>query len=127
MRDIADIPDIPDQKQRIEEITVDCYGQAEELSAFQVYFDDAMRFPFAATWRDPDEPGHSEPVTVLGTDEYDDRRGILLQVELQRTGKRRRLVAEQIWADDQKSANATVLDDYRYWVNHLGGLDPGYE
>jgi hypothetical protein len=27
MYDIEDIPDIPDQSQRIEELTVDCYNQ----------------------------------------------------------------------------------------------------
>ena len=38
MFDIDDIPNIPDQSRRIKEVTVDCYGQAEELSAFKVYF-----------------------------------------------------------------------------------------
>jgi len=46
MCDIEDIPNISDQSQRIGEVTVDCYGQAEELSAFEVYFTDAMQFPF---------------------------------------------------------------------------------
>lgn len=32
MYDIEDIPHIPDQARRIEEITVDCYGQAKDLS-----------------------------------------------------------------------------------------------
>ena len=77
MYDIEDIPNISDQSQRIGEVTVDCYGQAEELSALEVYFTDAMQFPFPAAWRDPDEPGHAEPVTVLGVDNVDQRRGIL--------------------------------------------------
>jgi hypothetical protein len=124
MYDIEDIPNIPDQPQRIEEITVDCYGQAEELYAFDAYFTDAMQFPFSATWRDPDEPGHAEPVTVLGLESVDERRGILLSVK--RGDKQRRLLAEQIWADDKTSANATVLDDYRYWVEELNGLTPGF-
>jgi hypothetical protein len=34
MHSIEDIPSIPDQGQRIEEITVDCYNQAEELAGF---------------------------------------------------------------------------------------------
>jgi len=56
MRDIADIPEIPDRATRLAEITVDCYGREEELAAFEVYLSDALRPPFAATWRDPDEP-----------------------------------------------------------------------
>ncbi len=111
MYDIQDIPSIPDRSQRIEEVTVDCYGQAEELSAFEVYFTDAMQFPFPATWRDPDEPDHAEAVTALGVDDVDERRGILLSVK--RGDKQRRLPAEQVWANDEDSANATVLNDYR--------------
>jgi hypothetical protein len=124
MHDIDDIPNLPDQSQRVQEVTVDCYGQAEELAAFEVYFTDAMQFPFRATWRDPDEPGHAEAVTVLGVERVDERRGVLLGVK--RGDKRRRLLAEQVWADDESSANATVLDDYRYWIEELNGLTPGY-
>jgi hypothetical protein len=80
--------------------------------------------PFAATWRDPDEPDHAEPVTVLGVEDIDERRGVLLAVK--RGDKQRRLLAEQAWADDESSANATVLNDYRYWVEELNGLTPGY-
>jgi hypothetical protein len=123
--DIEDIPNISDQSQQIEEVTVDCYGQAEELAAFEVYFTDAMQFPFPATWRDPDEPSHAEAVTVLGVDSVDERRGILLSME--RGDKGRRMVAEQVWADDEASANATILDDYRYWVEELHGLTPGFD
>lgn len=128
MYDIEDIPSIADQAQRIEAVTVDCYGQAEELAAFEVYLTDAMRFPFSATWRDPDEPEHAERINVLDVDSVDDRRGILLSVERrQHGGKRRRLPAEQVWADDQDSANAVILNDYRYWVNELYGLTPGFD
>jgi Calcium binding len=127
MYDIEDIPSIPDQTQRIEAVTVDCYGQAEELASFEVYFTDAMRFPFAATWRDPDELERAEPVDVLAVDSVDERRGILLSVErLQHSGKRRRLPAEQVWADDEDGANAVILNDYRYWVNELNGLRSGF-
>jgi hypothetical protein len=122
--EIKEIPTFPDRGQRIAEMTVDCYNQAEELAGFEVYFADAMQFPFPATWRDPDEPGHAEPVTVLGVDSVDERRGILLQV--QRGDIQRRLLAEQVWADDEGSANATVLDDYRHWVEELNGLTPGF-
>jgi len=127
MHSIEDILSIPDQGQRIEEITVDCYNQAEELAGFEVYFTDAMQFPFTATWRDPDEPEHAEPINVLGVDGVDERRGILLSVERrQHGGKRRRLLAEQVWADDESSADAIILKDYRHWVNELNGLTPGF-
>jgi Calcium binding len=121
MRDIADIPEIPDRATRLAEITVDCYGREEELSGFDVYLSDALQPPFAASWRDPDEPGHAEAVTVLGVADLDERRGILLQVR-RRGGKVRRVLAEQIWAVEAASANAIVLDDYRAWVEQ-GGLD----
>ena len=125
MIDIEDIPNIPDQQERFEQILVDCYGQYEELSAMGVYFEDAVTYPFDALWRDPDEPSHAEAVTVLGVSTIDDRRGILLNVE--RGGQKRRIVAEQLWAKDEKSANAVVLNDYRYWVNTLHGLTPGFD
>jgi hypothetical protein len=125
MFDIEDIPtNISDQRERIQEVTVDCYGQSEELSAIEVYLMDAVQYPFQATWRDPDEPDHAEPVTVLEFGTTDERRGILLEV--QRGSKKRRVLAEQLWADDKESANAIVLNDYRYWVNELNGLTPGY-
>jgi hypothetical protein len=125
MYDIADVPSIPDRDERLDKVTADCYGQAEELAAMEVYFTDAMQFPFAASWRDPDEPSHTEPVTVLGVHEVDERRGVLLRVK--RGDKERRLPADVIWADDEDSTNAVILGDYRYWVDELYGLTPGYE
>jgi hypothetical protein len=125
MRSIEDIPEIPDQQMRLAEITVDCYGRDEELSAFEVYFTDALHPPFAATWRDPDAPDHVEAVTVLGVATVDARRGMLLQVR-QRGGKTRRVLAEQVWADEAASPNAIVLADYRHWVGR-GGLDDGLD
>jgi hypothetical protein len=123
MRNIADIPSIPDPQQRLDEITVDCYGPEEALAAFEVYLSEALAIPFAATWRDPDEPGHAAAVTVLGVAMVDDRRGILLKVR-QRNGSERRVLAEQLWANDPASASATVLNDYRDWID-TGG--PGYD
>jgi len=122
MRNIAEIPQIPDQETRLAEITVDCYGQDEELSGFEVYFTDALHPPFEATWRDPDEPGHAERVTVLGVADVDQRRGILLRVR-RHDGRERRVVAEQLWAEEAGSTNAIVLDDYRAW----GGVDPSWD
>lgn len=125
MLETGDIPKMPERDKRFEEIRVDCYGQSEELAAIEVYFTDAAQFPFAATGRDPDESQHAEPVTVLGVAQVDERRGVLLKVK--RGNKERRIAAEQIWADDEESANAIVLDDYRYWVGELNGLTPGFE
>lgn len=121
MSDIADIPEIPDRASRLAEITVDCYGREEEFSTFEVYLSDALQPPFAASWRDPDEPGHAGAVTVLGAVNFDERLGILLQVR-RRGGKVRCVLAEQIWAAEPASANAIVLDDYRAWVEQ-GSLD----
>jgi hypothetical protein len=121
MRSIEDIPEIPDQETRLAEITVDCYGQYEELSAFEVYFTDALKPPFAALWCDPHDPDHAERVTVLGIGAVDQRRGILLAVRRQ-GGKERRVLAEQLWAKEAGSTNAVILDDYRAW----GGVDPAW-
>src|SRR5690349_3846886 len=117
MTSIEDIPFMPDRNERIAEVTVDCYGQPEELSAFEVYFNDALQFPFEGVWRDEDEPDHVREVKILGVDSVSDRRGILLKVEL--ANKPRRIIAEQIWAKDETSSNATILDDYRYWVKEM--------
>ncbi len=125
MYDIEDIPGMPDQEDRIRAVTMDCYGQAEELVAMEVYLTDAMQFPFAATWRDPDEPDHAEQVMVLGVGDVDDRRGVLLRVK--RGDKERRLPAEEVWAYDEDGTNTVILGDYRYWVDELYGLAPGFE
>src|SRR4051812_3180094 len=97
---MEDILSMPDRDERIAEVTMDANGPDEQLSGFEVYFTDGMQFPFEATWRDPDEEGHSEPITVLDVADVDDRRGVLLQVE-RPTKKRRKLVAEQVWAQDE--------------------------
>jgi hypothetical protein len=124
MIDMSDIPGLPDRDERFAEIMVDCYGQDEELSAMEVYLQEAPAYPFAAIWRDPDEADHAEAVTVLGVNTVDDRRGILLNVD--RRGKTRRVAAEQLWAKDEHSATAVVLDDYRHWITALNGLTPGF-
>jgi hypothetical protein len=65
-------------------------------------------------------------VTELGVDSVDplalacrasERQSVLLSVK--REDKGRRLLAAQVWADDENSADATVLNDYRYWVKEL--------
>jgi hypothetical protein len=112
---IEDIPHLPDRQQRLEAVLVDCYGEDEERTALDVYCSDALRPPFVATWRDPDEPGHEETVTVLGVARVDQRHGVLLKVR-RPSGKERAVLAEHLWAGDPGSVNAIVLDDYREWV-----------
>lgn len=123
MYDIEDIPNISDQKERLQEVIVDCYDQNEELSAMEVYLTDAIQYPFEATWKDPDEPGHTQIVTVLGFGSSDERRGIMLKVQF--GGKKRNVLTEQLWT--KEGANAIILNDYRYWVDQLYGLAPGYD
>lgn len=122
MQAIEDIPEMPDQDARLAAIVVDAYGRDEELSSFGVYLTDALHPPFVATWQDPDEPSHAEPITVLGVAAIDDRRGILLTIRRQRNRKERRVLAEQVWGSDPAGRNAIVLDDYRRWVER-GGLN----
>ncbi len=93
MYGMEDVAKLPDQVERLAEITVDANGRDEQLSGFTSYLTDALQTPFAAIWRDPDESGYAEPVTVLDVADVDDRRGILLQV-CRQDGKERRVVAE---------------------------------
>lgn len=119
---VEDIPRLPDRQHRLAAVLVDCFSGGEELPAFEVYFADALESPFAASWRDPDDPEHEESVTVAGLAQVDDRRGVRLTVR--RTGGwERNVLAEQLWATDERSVNATILDDYRHWVGG-GGLCP---
>jgi hypothetical protein len=116
---IEDIPSIPDREKRFEEITVDCYDEYEVLSAFEVYLSDALRTPFAATWGKPGTPG-AAIVTVLGVADTDEREGVRLPLRAG-DGDEYEVLADQLWAEDASSANATVLDDYRIYVAD-GGL-----
>jgi hypothetical protein len=116
--DIAAIPILPEREERFDAILVDCYGEAECLSAFGVYLGDALRTPFAAWWGAP--ASQRLPVTVLGTAaDYDDD-GIVLRVQ-RSDGDEQEVLADQLWAVEDPSINATVLDDYRAWVAS-GGL-----
>ena len=117
MQDIADIPNLPSRDERLEAATVDCYNEEEERMGIEVYLEEALQFPFAATWRDTDEPGHTERVTVLGKDPYEGHRGVLLTVRLEGSGRQRRVPADQLWPDEKTGPNPIVLDDYRAWVD----------
>jgi Calcium binding len=121
MIDFSEIPNIPDRQQRLDAVTVDCYNADEELSGFEVYLTEALRVPFEATWRDPDDEEHRELVTILGVGQVHPRRGILLMVRRE-NGRERRVPGEQLWAQDESSPNAIVLEDYRSWIDG-GPLD----
>jgi hypothetical protein len=116
--DIADIPNLPSREERFEAITVDCYNEYEQLSAFEVYLSDALRTPFAALWG---APGAKRlPVTVLGTADSSDDDGVVLRVRLADDDEQE-LLADQLYAVETPGVNATVLDDYRAFVAE-GGL-----
>lgn len=121
MMDFGQIPNIPDQEKRLDMVTVDCYTPDEELAGLEVYLTEALRFPFAGQWRDPDDEEHVEPVTVLGVGQVHPRRGILLTVR-RASGKERRVAADQLWSEEVEGPNAVVLDDYRVWIDG-GALD----
>jgi hypothetical protein len=120
MMNIEDIPSIPDREKRFEEITVDCYDEYEVLSAFEVYLTDALRTPFVATWGKESTGQSTEPVTVLGVSDTDDREGVRMRVR-QSDGDEYAVAADQLWPEDATSVNAIVLDDYRAYVAN-GGL-----
>jgi hypothetical protein len=116
---IEGIPSIPDRERRFAEITVDCYDEYELLSAFTVYLTDALRAPFAASWGTPGS-AQAMPVTVLGVGDVDDREGVRLRLRAG-DGDEYEVLADQLWAVDGQSVNATVLDDYPAFVAD-GGL-----
>jgi hypothetical protein len=118
---IEDIPNIPDRERRFAEIRVDCYDEYEVLSVFTVYLTDALRMPFAASWGAPGR-AQATPVMVLGVGDVDDREGVRLRVQAG-DGDEYELLADQLWAVDGQSVNATVLDDYHAFVAS-GGLPP---
>ncbi len=71
--DIIEIATISNQTERLNRITAGCHRQRDVLLAFELYFMAGLNFPFRGTWRDPDQPGHIETVTVLGLDSIDGR------------------------------------------------------
>ncbi|NTW00093.1 MAG: hypothetical protein HGA19_02170 [Oscillochloris sp.] len=112
-----DIPNIPDRERRFEEITVDCNDEYENLSAFEIYLTEALQFPFAAAWG---QRTSATPVTVLGIADQNETEDVRLRVR-HADGDEYVVPADQIWASEAPSVNATVLDDYRAFVEQ-GGL-----
>lgn len=116
LMNIEDIPNIPDRDERFVAITVDCYDEYKQLSAFEVYLTDALQSPFAAVWG---QGASATPMTVLGVADADEEEGVRLKVR-HANGDEYEVPADQLWAADTP-AYATVLDDYRVFVSQ-GGL-----
>jgi hypothetical protein len=117
--DIQAILDLTGATARVQAVTAGCSTYQEMLAAFEIYFSKGLQLPFTATWRDPDEAGHAEPITVLGLNSVDMRRGLLLSVQRDKTS--RRLLAEQVWSDENRHPNALILNDFRFWLDRFYG------
>jgi hypothetical protein len=94
----------------IEEITVDCYGEVEELTCFLTYLEDALEQPVEASVV-------GVPVTIVGVDCPAGALRACRQVPARR--RRRRGVAVRRGAA-RGSELARVFAAYRYWA----GVDP---
>ena len=91
----------------IEEITVDCYGEDEELTGFLTYFEDALERPVEATVV-------GVPVTIVGVDcPGDALRGLVARC---RRGGADYEVSLLDVALPRGSELARILAAYRYWA-----------
>ncbi|HEV8166531.1 MAG TPA: calcium-binding protein [Actinomycetota bacterium] len=95
----------------IEEITVDCYGEDEELTGFLAYFEDALERPVEATVV-------GVPVTIVGVDcPAGALRGLVARC---RRGGADYEVSLRDVALPRGSELARILAAYRYWA----GVEP---
>jgi Calcium binding len=95
----------------IEEITVDCYDEDEELSGFLTYLDEALEQPVEATVM-------GVPVTLLRVDSADGPlRGLV--AHCQRDGDDYQISLLDV-AVPRETAVSRVLAAYRHWA----GVDP---
>lgn len=115
-----DIPDIPGQEARLDEITLGCHDEEERLSAFELYLTHALRSPFEALW---EQESSIIPVTVLRVAGCDDEEGVRLRVRHLDT-REEAVPADRLRATGASSTEARVLDDYRAFVQQ-GGLPFG--
>lgn len=115
-----DIPHLPGQAARLEEITLGCHDEDERLSAFELYLTHALRLPFEALW---EQEASTVPVTVLGFAECDAEEGV--RVRVRHLDTREQIVpADRLRATGTSDTAAVVLDDYRAFVQQ-GGLPFG--
>jgi hypothetical protein len=95
----------------IEEITVDCYGEDEELTGFLAYFEDALERPVEATVV-------GVPVTIVGVDSPAGAlRGLVARC---RRGGADHEVSLLEVVLPRGSELARILAAYRYWA----GVEP---
>jgi Calcium binding len=95
----------------IEEITVDCYNEDEELSGFLAYLDDALEQPVEATVM-------GVPVTLVGVDCPDGPlRGLV--AHCQRDGADNQVSLLDV-AVPEGTEVSQVLSAHRHWA----GVDP---
>jgi len=105
-------PDLADLDQLIEEITVDSYGEDEQLWAFLQVISDEVAVPC-------DGFVIGEPVSIMAFD-YDghERRG--LTARCRRADGSEHVVAASDVVFSQRSAGARYIAAYRKWM----GLEP---
>ena len=95
----------------IEEITVDCYGEDEELTGFLTYLEDALERPVEATVV-------GVPVSIVGVDcPAGALRGLVARCRRDGTEYEVSLLDVVL---PRGSELARVLAAYRYWA----GVDP---
>ena len=92
----------------LDEILVDAYGDAEQLTAFEVAFSERASFPF--------------PAQIVGTTvdvvkvefEGDERRG--LTAVCRRAGKLQRISLADLTPGPVSTETSTLLAAYRLWL-----------
>lgn len=96
----------PELDSLIAEITIDCYGENEALSAFENAFDDEAPFPIPATVVDED-------IEVLSIGTRNGRRELI--ATCQRAGQRHQIALLDINIDADQPASR-LLAAYRRWL-----------
>lgn len=95
----------PDLDNLIDEITVDCHDEYEQLSGFENAFDEDANFPCPATVV-------GETIEVLSVAADDDRRELI--ATCQRNGKRYEIALLDVTVDSDP-ATSRLLAAYRRW------------
>jgi hypothetical protein len=121
---IHSLSEIPDREERIREVLADTYNEMEQKAAFDTYLSDYLHFPFEAIWRDEDEPGHAEQVTVMGMAPISKLKWLMLTIK--RGGKIRRVPAYQIAPLDEMGMCAVALEDYAEWFKSRWQIDDAW-
>jgi Calcium binding len=93
----------------IDEATVDCYGEDEEVSGMLATLEDRLAFPFQAKVL-------GETVEVIGLDQRQssERRGAVAKVRKQ--GRQYTIALADLEAVERGTETAEWLAAYRYWL-----------